>query len=85
MGRANHGLHNGMMFTTKDKKNDYASSGNCAVLFTGAWWFNRCHNSNLNGKYLGGIHSFQTHGILWKTWKGEYYSLKSSKMMIKRQ
>ncbi|CAG2187766.1 unnamed protein product [Mytilus edulis] len=70
MGRANHGLHNGMMFTTKDKKNDYASSGNCAVLFTGAWWFNRCHNSNLNGKYLGGIHSYQTHGILWKTWKG---------------
>ncbi|CAC5400102.1 Ryncolin-4,Angiopoietin-related protein 7,Angiopoietin-related protein 1,Ficolin-3,Ficolin-1-B,Techylectin-5A,Ficolin-2,Ryncolin-1,Tenascin-R,Fibrinogen-like protein 1,Angiopoietin-1,Fibrinogen C domain-containing protein 1-A,Ryncolin-3,Tenascin,Fibroleukin,Fibrinogen C domain-containing protein 1,Techylectin-like protein,Ryncolin-2,Techylectin-5B,Angiopoietin-related protein 2,Angiopoietin-2,Microfibril-associated glycoprotein 4,Ficolin-1-A,Ficolin-1,Fibrinogen C domain-containing protein 1-B,Angiopoietin len=85
MGRANHGLHNGMMFSTKDMKNDYASSGPCGVLFKGAWWFNRCHNSNLNGEYLGGIHSTQGHGIVWKTWKGEYYSLKSSKMMIKRK
>ncbi|CAC5388585.1 Ryncolin-4,Angiopoietin-related protein 7,Ficolin-1-B,Techylectin-5A,Ficolin-2,Ryncolin-1,Tenascin-R,Fibrinogen-like protein 1,Angiopoietin-1,Fibrinogen C domain-containing protein 1-A,Fibrinogen C domain-containing protein 1-B,Ryncolin-3,Tenascin,Fibrinogen C domain-containing protein 1,Ryncolin-2,Techylectin-5B,Angiopoietin-2,Microfibril-associated glycoprotein 4,Ficolin-1-A,Ficolin-1,Techylectin-like protein [Mytilus coruscus] len=85
MGRANQWLHNGMMFSTKDMKNDYASRGPCGVLFKSAWWFNRCHNSNLNGEYLGGNHSNQGHGIVWKTWKGEYYSLKSSKMMIKRK
>ncbi|GFV89705.1 techylectin-5A [Trichonephila clavipes] len=44
-----------MMFTTKDQKNDNFSV-NCAVAFKGAWWYNDCHDANLNGLYHGGTH-----------------------------
>ena len=44
--------HNKMAFATKDRDND-KHSGNCAVAYTGAWWYNYCHHSNLNGQYLG--------------------------------
>ena len=40
--------HNKMAFSTKDRDN-----GNCAVDYTGAWWYNGCYHSNLNGKYQG--------------------------------
>ena len=44
---------NNMAFTTKDRHYDRVSRYNCAVKFTGAWWYNACHHSNLNGQYLG--------------------------------
>ncbi|CAG2235296.1 FCN [Mytilus edulis] len=75
--------HNGMMFSTKDQDNDVHSIS-CAESCQGAWWYKSCHHTNLNGEYLGGPHTYFTRGMKWRAWKGDYYSLKSTKMMIKR-
>uniref|UniRef100_A0A034VJ03 Fibrinogen C domain-containing protein 1 n=1 Tax=Bactrocera dorsalis TaxID=27457 RepID=A0A034VJ03_BACDO len=76
--------HLGHEFTTKDNDNDKASD-NCAVLFTGAWWYNSCHHSNLNGLYLGGKYpkSQRGQGVEWDSWYGNYYSLKYVHMAIR--
>jgi len=48
--------HNGNEFSTKDRDNDKASNHHCAedVQITGAWWYNNCRTSNLNGVYRNG-------------------------------
>jgi len=76
---------NGMKFTTKDEDNDEYSLSNCATECHGAWWYKSCHDSNSNRKYLGGSHTSFADGIEWRAWRGFYYSLKSTKMMIRRQ
>lgn len=75
--------HNGKMFSSKDQDND-TNESNCATMFKGAWWYNKCHNSNLNGRYLNGTHTSHADGIEWETWKGSYYSLKTTTMMMRR-
>ncbi|XP_041770211.1 microfibril-associated glycoprotein 4-like [Anopheles merus] len=72
----------GMPFTTKDEDRD-ASTENCAVTYTGAWWYRACHQSNLNGKYLRGETKEFATSMVWKSFRGYHYSLKSSKMMIR--
>nr|AEO50747.1 fibrinogen-related protein 3.3 [Biomphalaria glabrata] len=54
--------HNNSFFTTFDRDNDENSS-NCAVVYTGAWWYKRgCHHSNLNGKWGSSDHG---KGVNW--------------------
>ena len=72
--------HNNMAFTTKDRDNDRYSSYNCAVLNTGAWWYNSCWGSNLNGKYLGDKNDQR--GATWGGFKGSH-SLKSTEMKLR--
>ena len=76
--------HNGFAFTTKDKDNDINAPGNCAELYKGAWWYQKCHQSNLNGDYLRGHHGSYADGVNWYKWKGLYYSLKMTEMKIRR-
>ena len=72
--------HNLRKFSTKDNDNDPGSDLHCAVLSTGAWWYNRCFHSNLNGVYGDNT----THGIIWNTWKGSKYSLPFAEMKLRR-
>ncbi|XP_020907416.2 ryncolin-1-like [Exaiptasia diaphana] len=74
--------HRGMPFTTKDRDND-KSSGNCAVVYKGAWWYNECHNSNLNDLYHHGKHKSYGDGVNWSDWKGYKYSAKRAEMKIR--
>ncbi|XP_053666826.1 microfibril-associated glycoprotein 4-like [Anopheles marshallii] len=72
----------GMKFSTFDADNDIWEK-HCAVTFTGAWWYNNCHMSNLNGKYLRGETKEYATGMVWATFRGHHYALKTSKMMIR--
>ena len=76
------GIHNGMMFSTKDADNDNGGR-HCAVLYKGAWWYKQCHDSNLNAQYLRGTHTSYGAGVQWEHWKGNYYALKKTEMKIR--
>ncbi|CAH3040573.1 unnamed protein product [Porites lobata] len=74
-------MHRGMSFSTKDRDNDRWGR-NCALHFKGAWWYNDCHHSNLNGLYLNGKSDCQ--GMRWNSWpKGPCYSVKKAEMKIR--
>ena len=75
--------HSGQMFSTYDQYHDSWGS-NCAVSFRGGWWFNGCHNVNLNGDYLiGGVKDGK--GVTWHNFKPgmRFYSFKVAEMKLK--
>ncbi|KAH8233081.1 hypothetical protein KR026_003902 [Drosophila bipectinata] len=78
--------HRNMMFSTYDSDNDKVVE-NCAAMYTGAWWYNRCYHNNLNGAYLGsGIYDGQYlygSGITWRTFQDYALSLKKVEMMVR--
>ena len=49
--------HDGQPFSTKDSDHDRLNctsgcevyGGSCAKMYEGAWWYNHCHQANLNG------------------------------------
>jgi len=75
--------HRGQSFTAKDQDNDNHKSVNCAVHNKGAWWYESCYASNLNGLYHHGQHSLGAGGVSWYSWKGHNYSAKRAEMKIR--
>ncbi|KAJ7308097.1 hypothetical protein JRQ81_008604 [Phrynocephalus forsythii] len=73
-------VHNSKPFSTKDKHQDH---NKCAETYKGAWWYNACHASNLNGIYWLGAHNSYADGVNWKTSKGYNYSFKRSEMKFR--
>ena len=71
--------HNKMAFSTKDRDNDLTSA-NCAVEYTGAWWYTSGHDSNLNGKYHGNKND--NRGARWFHFRGSL-SLKFTEMKLR--
>ena len=63
--------HHLSKFTTKDSDNDQWSD-NCAIRYTGAWWYNACHHSNLNGHYGNDT----SRGIIWYTTPQRFVEMK---------
>ncbi|GFR71992.1 fibrinogen-related protein 3.2 [Elysia marginata] len=55
-------VHNGEPFSTYDRDHDLYDR-NCAVVFSGAWWYKACHHSNLNGKWQATAYK----GPAWQT------------------
>ena len=74
-----------MKFSTRDNDNDLWSGGNCASFFQAGWWYRSCKNAHPTGKYLGRNFSEEDayHGMNWKTFRGEKYSLKEIRMMVR--
>ena len=80
----NYGIHNGMKFSTRDNDNDLGGNFNCAQTYHGAWWFNTCFRSHLNGLYHHNPVISSDKGTIWSTWKGYNYSLKFTEMKTRR-
>ncbi|KAJ8384675.1 hypothetical protein AAFF_G00200070 [Aldrovandia affinis] len=75
-------IHNGMKFSTFDNDQDISST-NCAATRYGGFWYNYCANANPNGLYTWGGTASSFYSVIWDTWKGSSYSLKSITMKIR--
>ncbi|XP_032025436.1 angiopoietin-related protein 4 isoform X2 [Hylobates moloch] len=72
-------------FSTWDQDHDLRRDKNCAKSLSGGWWFGTCSHSNLNGQYFRSIPQQRQKlkkGIFWKTWRGRYYPLQATTMLI---
>lgn len=74
-------FHNGMKFSTPDQDNDRLGGSSCANTYHGAWWYNDCFQSNLNGRYIG-RRVTDAKSMNW-SWATAIESLKTSRMMIR--
>ena len=75
--------HNSKPFTTKDRDHDAWSMGNCAVSHNGAWWFDSCVYSRLNGKYISAGGPFNLHaGPVWGRFN-DGFAVKFAEMKIR--
>ncbi|KAJ4946279.1 hypothetical protein JOQ06_023947 [Pogonophryne albipinna] len=84
VGASEWASHQGIKFSTHDQDNDNYK-GNCAQEDNGGWWFNKCHSAHLNGMYYPNGHysALTDNGVVWYTWRGWWYSLKTSSMKLR--
>ena len=67
-------LHDGMMFSTYDRDNDF-SSGNCAQQHGGGFWHNNCYNAGVT------VMKGQGDGFVWKL-PGWSYNLQRATLLL---
>ncbi|KFB50578.1 AGAP012000-PA-like protein [Anopheles sinensis] len=78
--------HNQMKFSARDQDNDLSDSkAGCANSFKGAWWFENCYKSNLNGQYYQKGYHLEKTGVEWMQFPSANYSLKSTTMMFRNR
>ncbi|KAM7345486.1 ficolin-2-like [Cochliomyia hominivorax] len=75
--------HLGQWFSTKDRRNDQNPKEDCAKTYEGGWWYNECHQSNLNGHYFHGPNTHRANGIHWYKVTDYNTSLKFVEMKIR--
>ena len=76
--------HNGKRFSTRDNDNDRLFD-RCPQQRKGAWWFEHCNFSHLNGLYYHNpTDASGENGINWRGFRGNSYSLKFSEMKTRR-
>ncbi|KAM9315163.1 fibrinogen-like protein 1 [Pholidichthys leucotaenia] len=76
----------GPRFSTYDNPNciDPDTDEQCIRHSKSGWWFSRCGSGNLNGHYYSGPFEAMTDdGVVWYTWHGWVYSIKSVVMMLR--
>ncbi|GBO36334.1 hypothetical protein AVEN_105252-1 [Araneus ventricosus] len=69
--------HNGHVFSTKDSEKSW-----CAMQRIGAWWYDDCTDSNLNGVFRPGLKGRE--GITWYRWHNTY-SLAGSEIKLRKK
>ncbi|XP_076063811.1 microfibril-associated glycoprotein 4-like isoform X2 [Oratosquilla oratoria] len=67
-------------FHVRDSDSKYVM--NCGS-YKGAWWYLKCHATNLNGKYLKGPTESFADGVTWSSWRGQHYSLRKVEMKVR--
>ena len=75
---------NSIRFSTHDRDQDEYDVKNCAETYEGGWWYTDCHHANPNGLYLGGTTDQFATGVVWRQWRGYYYSLKKMEIKIRK-
>ncbi|XP_059179595.1 angiopoietin-1-like [Physella acuta] len=73
--------HNGMAFSTFDKDNDGNAGGHCAQAWESGWWFNKCHQVNMNGVWASKRFAA---GIIWEGITQYTDSLEQVEMKLRR-
>ncbi|XP_059175226.1 fibroleukin-like [Physella acuta] len=73
--------HNGYKFTTIDSDNDEWLDGNCAVDGRGGWWYEECHQVNVNGEWASRVYD---KGIHWASITGGTNSLDFVEMKLRQ-
>ena len=69
-----------MQFSTSDNNHD-RHDHRCANDHHGAWWYNACCQSNLNGRYHSGSNDWD--GVVWHSFLNNQVSLKFAKMKLR--
>ncbi|OWF52328.1 Ryncolin-4 [Mizuhopecten yessoensis] len=74
--------HSGKKFSAKDK----GANVNCAISSKSGWWYGKCHQANLNGKYTKNYWASNSETLT--TWwyfpgPGKKMSLRKTRMMIR--